>query len=172
MENILIQSQEIQKKVLDITKQFNALYNEQNEQQVLFVPILQGATTFFQDICRGITFNPYIDYVGVSSYKGERQGEFHLYKMVDPSLIRGRVIWLFDDIADSGKTLDFLAQMLMQYGAKEVKTCVFLKKSKCPYPVDLHAFDMGNEWVWGYGMDDVHGRGRTIKHILYDESKS
>lgn len=167
MEKILIHEQEIKQKVSSITEYFNSQYNQQNEHQVIFVPILQGGVTFFQEVCKGLTFDPYVEYAGLSSYDGTEQKEFNLYKMVDPALIRGREVWLFDDIADSGKTLDFLGSLLKQYGATSVKSCVLLKKRKCPHPVDLHAFEMGDEWVWGCGMDAPNGRGRALRNIFY-----
>ena len=78
---------------------------------------------------------------------------------------------LFDDIADSGNTLNFLTSMLKQYGAKEVKSCVLIKKAHCAHPIDVCGFTMTEDhFVFGYGMDGVDGRGRSLNTILYENN--
>lgn len=143
------------------------LYNKQNEHNVLFVPVLQGAIPFFHDICQHLSFDPYIEYIGVKSYEGIAQKDHIIYKTVNKDLIENREVWLFDDIADSGNTFKFLTNMFLYMGAKSVNTCVLLKKRKCPFPVTLHAFEMDDEWVWGYGMDGPNGRGRSLPMVVY-----
>ena len=168
MSDILYTPWEIEDRVMDISEEFNNLYNPSNEHEVLFAPILTGAIPFFNDMCKGITFDPCVEYIGINSYQGTEQKEFNLYKMFDPKVVKDKTVWLFDDIADSGNTLEFLAHLLKQHGAKEVKSCVLLKKSHCKYPVDLYGFEMKeNHFVFGYGMDSANGRGRTLGSIVY-----
>lgn len=167
MESILYDSFEIEQAIERISSDLNNRYGKNEEESVVFLPILQGAVPFFADICRGIVFNPFIEYIGISSYEQQQQKQFNLYRFVDPNVVKDRVVWLFDDIADSGNTLNFLKSMLIQYGAKEVHTCVLLKKRTCPVDVDLVGFEMGDEWVWGYGMDAPNGRGRILNAIKY-----
>jgi hypoxanthine phosphoribosyltransferase len=169
MVKVLYDPFQIEEVAFGVADHFNKLYNKDNESDVIFAPILQGAVPFFSDIARNLTFDPYVEFIGVSSYKGEQQKEFHLYKMIEPNLVRNKTIWLFDDIADSGNTLRFLSDMLKQFGAKEVKSCVLLKKRHCTYPVDVTGFEMDDEWVFGYGMDAPNGRGRLSNAIFYEE---
>ena len=166
MNKILYNPWQIEDVVDGIANHLTDLYGFENEHEVVFAPILQGAVPFFSDICRYLPFDPYVDYIGVSSYAGEQQTEFNLYKAPDPAIVNGKTVWLFDDIADSGNTLDFLKKLLLSLGAKQVKTCVLLKKRHCKYPVDLYGFDMDDEWVWGYGMDAPNGRGRLLNTIF------
>lgn len=166
MNQILYTPWQIEDVVDGIATHLNTLYDQHNEDEVVLAPILQGAVTFFSDVSRNLLFNPYVDYIGVSSYSGSEQGEFNLYKAPDPEIVKGRTVWLFDDIADSGRTLDFMKTVLLSVGAKEVKTCVLLKKSHCTYPIDLYGFPMNDEWVWGYGMDAPDGRGRLLNAIF------
>ena len=166
MNRILYTPWQIEEVVDGIATHLNTLYDQENEDQVVLAPILQGAVPFFSDVSRNLLFNPYVDFIGVSSYVGEQQTEFNLYKAPDPTIVKDRVVWLFDDIADSGKTLEFLKALLLSLGAKEVKTCILLKKNHCPFPVDLYGFPMDNEWVWGYGMDAPDGRGRLLNAIF------
>ncbi len=167
MDQMLYNSSQINACVNRLSKKLNSLYDWENEHNIILAPILQGAVSFFSDITKKLTFDPYIEYIGISSYVGTKQKEFHLYKMIDPKLVQNKTIWLFDDIADSGNTLRFLTNTLMQFGAKEVKTCVLLKKKHCTYPVDLVGLKINNEWVFGYGMDNDNGRGRILNAVHY-----
>jgi len=168
---VLYGQEEILEKVSSIARYFNYSnhYNKLNgqDEEIVFVPILQGVVPFFTDIVKNLEFDPFIEYIGVSSYKGESQKEFNLYKSVDPELVKGRKVWVFDDIADSGNTLGYVTGLLEQYGAKQVDTCVLLKKKHCIYPVNMFGFEMNDEWVWGYGMDSPEGRGRALRSIYY-----
>ena len=170
---ILLRPDELDEIVYGIANQFNNHYQDQTmevEHEVVFCPILQGAVPFFVDVCKYVFMEPYVDYIGISSYHGKEQKEFLVYKMPDAELVKGKIVWLFDDIADSGKTLDFLKTTLLSFGAAEVKTCVLLKKKSCPFPVDLYGYPLeDNTWVWGYGMDAPNGRGRTIDGLFCEK---
>ena len=167
MSKVLYNPADIEKATKQVADHLNSLYNQDNEDTVILAPILQGAVPFFMDIAKDLKFDPYTEFVGVKSYDGEHQKEHHLYKMIDPNMLKGKVVWLFDDVADSGNTLQFMSKMLKQFGAVEVKTCVLLKKRHCKYPVDVYAFEMGSEWIWGYGLDAPNGRGRLLNTIYH-----
>ena len=171
MREILYTPWEIEDCVMDTSEHFNQLYNAENEHEVVFAPILTGVVPFFNDVCKGLMFDPYVEYIGINSYQGAEQKEFNLYKMFDPKVIKGKTVWLFDDIADSGNTLNFLTSMLKQYGAKEVKSCVLIKKAHCAHPIDVCGFTMTEDhFIFGYGMDGVDGRGRSLNTILYENN--
>ncbi len=146
------------------------------------LPILQGVTPFFTDVSRHFAWDPIVDFVGASSYSGQNRQMINAYKMPKPNVIQDKSVFIFDDILDSGATMDFFVKTCFSSGATAVTPVVLLKRKSIPYTLPttpdprvnetLFVYEINSEWVWGYGMDDVHGRGRTIKHILYDESKS
>ena len=74
--------------------------------------------------------------------------------------------------------MDFFVKTCFSLGATSVTPVVLLKRKDTPYVADPRAdealvmYEIADEWVWGYGMDDTHGRGRTLKHIVYDEPGS
>jgi hypoxanthine phosphoribosyltransferase len=172
---IILSPNELEEIAFGVAEVINNLYDNKTlevEHEVVFCPILQGAVPFFADICKGLLMEPYVEYIGVSSYKGkEQQKEFNVYKVPVHDVIKGRTVWLFDDIVDSGRTLDFFTKLLLSMGAKEVKTCVLLKKKSCTFPVDVYGYELDDDmWVWGYGMDAPNGRGRTA-NVLMGERK-
>jgi len=162
---VLFDPIQIEDCVWGIGNAFNKLYEDPSiETNVVFCPILTGVVPFFADLIKYIEMEPYVEYIGASSYDGTQQQPIKTYKMPDPKLIEGRIIWLFDDIADSGKTLQHLKDTLLSdaYKAAEVKTCVLLKKSTCTFLVDIFGFLLENDdWIHGYGLDAPNGRGRT-----------
>ena len=148
--------------IFNIADHFNQKYKKDIEHNLVFCPILQGVVPFFSDLIKYINVEPYVEYLGISSYKGLEQGDFLVYKMPDPNLIKDKIVWIFDDIADTGNTLQFAKQTLLEYGALDVKTCTLLKKSICLFPVDIYGFTLKNDnWIHGYGLDAPNGRGRT-----------
>lgn len=171
---IILRPDELEEIAFGVAEQINQHYDNTTEAEndVVFCPILQGAIPFFADICKGVLIEPYVEYIGVSSYVGkEQQKQFNVYKVPVHDVIKGRTVWLFDDIADSGKTLDFFTKLLKSMGAREVKTCVLLKKKSCTYPVDVYGYELDDDmWVWGYGMDAPNGRCRT-SNVLMGEKK-
>jgi len=169
MAKVLISEKHVEQIAQTTALKLNSLYMDKSEEVVL-APILQGAVPFFQKVAHHLEFDPYVDFIGISSYKDKSQGEFNVYKMFDPEMIKGRTVWLFDDLADSGNTLKFLKGMLLQYGADDVKVCVLLKKEHCTFPIDIVGIEVGNDWVWGFGMDAPNGRGRTLNAVYVEET--
>jgi hypoxanthine phosphoribosyltransferase len=150
----------------------NIISTDPDMKDPVCLPVLQGATPFFVDISRNFAWNPIVDYVGVSSYEGTSRQTINAYKMPKPDLIAGKAVMIFDDILDSGTTMDFLVKTCFSLGATAVMPVVLLKRSATPYVNDprakelLSVFEIGDEWVWGYGMDDEEGRCRAYKHII------
>ena len=170
MIRVLLSEKHIEQIAQTIAQKLNSMYMGEAEESVVLAPILQGAVPFYHEVAKRLEFDPYVDFIGISSYEGTTQKEFNIYKMFDPEMVSGRVVWLFDDLADSGNTLQFLKNMLLQYGAKDVKVCVLLKKAHCSFPVDIVGQEVGNDWVWGFGMDAPNGRGRTLNTVYVDET--
>ena len=154
--------------VYRIADTLNSKYYRKDTKDILFAPILQGAVPFFHDVSKEILFDPYVDYVGISSYQGTKQGEFNLYKDLNPELVKDKIVWFFDDIADTGRTLQFLTDQALSYGAAEVHSCVLIKRLGSPYKVDLFGFETA-KWVWGYGMDAPNGKGRTFDSVYCND---
>ena len=171
----LITNSAIQAKLSELAIQINEIAtNNLQTVDAACVPVLQGATPFFVDLSKHFCWNPIVDYVGVSSYN-EPDNNFYTYKMPKPYHIRGKIVFLFDDILDTGNTANYLINMLYSFGAVDVVPVFLLKRKSTSWMPDpriklvMHGFDINDEWVFGYGMDDVNGQFRTAKHILYNE---
>ncbi|MEI8342402.1 MAG: phosphoribosyltransferase family protein, partial [Verrucomicrobiota bacterium] len=82
--------------------------------------------------------------------------------------IEGRDVLLVDDILDSGHTLAAIRGKLEnELNPASLKICVLLRKLKeraTPVEADYVGFDIGDEFVVGYGLDYME-RYRNLPYI-------
>lgn len=166
----LISNAEIQDKLSKLAMELNSQFV--NRTDVVCMPILQGSVKFFADLSSYFRFNPIVEYVGASSYSGQDRGDIIAYKLPDPGLVAGKTILLFDDILESGQTINFFINLLYSLGAAEVIPVMLLRRVDTKYKYDprvksfYEAFVIGDSWVFGYGMDNESGHYRCHPDIL------
>ncbi len=133
------------------------------------VAVLQGGLIFMADLLRRIHLPLKIETMQVASYHGgtESVGEVTFGRM-EPPAVEGEDVLLLDDILDSGRTLHAVREFLEgRCGAASVRSCVLLRKRKerCEdVDADYVGFDIGDEFVVGYGLDFA-GRYRNLPFI-------
>lgn len=157
-----------QKEIEEFSKKVAATLDEEYKgrgDELVLVPLLQGAIPFYSEIIKNLNTDCLVDSVGIKSYDGKVQGAFNVYKDFNVDLT-GKHIWLIDDIADSGRTLEFLIDKVLQKGAATVNTCTLLTRRNCPMDVDLCGKIIDDEWCVGFGMDGADGLGRTLNDIV------
>ena len=70
--------------------------------------------------------------------------------------ISGRHVLIIEDIIDSGLTLSWIRKNLRSRGPASVEICSLLRKpeaAKVEIDVRYVGFEIGNEFVVGYGLD-------------------
>lgn len=154
IERILIPRDEIQKRVKELAKEISADYKGKH---LLVLCILKGASVFFADLMREMDVEVTFEFIGLSSYRNEARsgGKVTLVKDMTSS-VEGKDILVVEDIIDTGLTLTYLKELLMERGAKSVKICTFLDKvvkRKVPLKGDYVGFEVPDEFVVGYGLD-------------------
>jgi len=73
--------------------------------------------------------------------------------------VEGRDVLIVDDILESGRTLAFARNLVVERGAASVKTCLLLDKAgkrTVPIEADFRGFEIGDRFVVGYGLDYAH----------------
>lgn len=154
LKKILISKEEIDKRIKDLAAELDRDYQGKRP---LMVAILKGSIMFYADLLRAMTIPLELDFMAISSYgnKTKSSGEVRMIKDLDRS-IEGRHIIIVEDIVDSGYTLSYLKRMLYSRHPESVKICTLLDKFECrevPLEPDYKGFDIGNEFVVGYGLD-------------------
>lgn len=135
---------------------------------LVLIGVLKGAFIFLADLSRRLTVPRTIEFIAVSSYEhGSRRGGAVRLVMDVRESIEGRDVLIVEDIVDSGQTLHYLQVMLKSRRPRSIRTCALLHKPHCSkdeLEIDYVGFDIGDEWVVGYGLDYAD-RDRTLPYI-------
>ena len=154
IEKVLIDEQELSDIVMRLGKQISEDYKDKD---LLLVSILKGSVMFMADLMRAITIPCNIDFMAVSSYGSgaKTSGVVKILKDLDKS-IEGKDLLIVEDILDSGKTLNYLTEILMARNPNSIKICTLFDKPD-RREVNIFADYIGtkvpNEFIVGYGLD-------------------
>ncbi len=134
----------------------------------LLVGILKGSYVFLADLSRGIGIPHEIDFIRARSYgKGMRSsGAIEITKDIETD-VTGRHIILVEDIADTGLTMNVVADRLLAGEPASVYRCaLLLREGSEPVPEYL-GMTVGPGFVVGYGIDygEEHRGLRDIRVV-------
>jgi len=151
---VLISAEQIRTRTRELGQQISRDYQDQD---LLLVCVLKGATAFLADLMREITVPHAIDFMAISSYGAstESSGVVRILKDLDTN-IAGRNVLIVEDIIDTGRTLSYITQMLKTRGPKSLRICSLLSKPsrrEIEIRVDYVGFEIPNKFVIGYGLD-------------------
>lgn len=151
---VLITEQELKDKIAQLGAQISKDYAGKN---LLMVSVLKGSVIFMADLMRAITIHARVDFMAVSSYGSgvKTSGVVKIVKDLDLPL-DGYDILIVEDILDSGKTLDYLIDILNQRNPKSIKIATLLDKPErreVNIKPDYSGFVVPDEFVVGYGLD-------------------
>lgn len=164
-ERILFTEDQLKKRIQEVALEVNKRYEGGNP---IVIGILKGSVLFYADFVRHLHADAEVDFMAVSSYGSGTvsSGKLRIKKDLDRD-IKGRDIIIVEDIIDSGFTMANLKALLVERGAKSVIIVTLLnKKDRREYDIepDYNCFDIGNEFVIGYGLD-YDEKYRTLPYI-------
>jgi hypoxanthine phosphoribosyltransferase len=166
IEKVLIAEEVIERRLDVIAERIRSDFEKEESLQV--VGILKGALVFMADLLRRVPLRLEIECLNVASYHGgtESSGQVDFLDVKLPE-VQGRSVLVLDDILDTGRTLAAVSEKLYEMGARKVKTCVLLTKDKersAEVEADYSAFEIGDEFVVGYGLD-YGGKYRNLPYV-------
>jgi hypoxanthine phosphoribosyltransferase len=138
---------------------------------LIAIPIMTGAFVFAADLLRAMHragLAPEVDFIQIASYGAGTQssGRTELLRDVQ-ARVAGRDALLIDDILESGRTLAFARQLLLDRGARRVMIAALLEKphkKEIAVTADFVGFTCPDRFVVGYGMD-YSGRYRQLPFV-------
>ena len=133
---------------------------------VVLVAVLKGSIPFLSDLVRRLTIVPVIDFMAISAYAPET-GRVRIVKDLDMD-ISGRDVVLVEDIVDTGLTLHYLLAELARRSPGSLEACTLLDRTTrriIPTPVRYRGFEIGDEFVLGYGLDFAQ-RYRNLDRVV------
>ncbi len=153
---VLISAQKIAERVTSLADEIAAALPK----DLVIVGLLRGSFVFASDLIRALhekDLRPQMDFVTLSSYgaRATSSGEIRVIRDLTDD-VEGRDVLIVDDILESGLTLTFARNLLMERKAKSVKIAVLLEKPgkrRVKIDADFVGFSIEDKFVVGYGLD-------------------
>ena len=172
IEKILFSEDEIRTRAQELGAEITRDYAAIDSNPVV-IALLRGSVPFLTDLIKYIDLDIQYDFMDVTSYSGTRTtGDIKILKDLDTSVV-GKDVLIVEDIVDSGYTVRAVRDLLMKREARSVKVVSLLNKPG-QRVVDENpeyvGFEVGNEFVVGYGMDfNQHYRCLPFIGVLKEE---
>jgi len=165
-----LNSDEIQAIVSRLAEEIRKDYHGKT---LLLIGVLKGASVFMADLLRALKTDVEIDFVRLSSYGKEKTSSGTVTLLKDISRdIRGKHVLIVEEIIDSGRSLKFLRDRLIQSEPASLEIVSLLDKAEKRI-VDVHVKYVGrkvdDQFLIGYGLDlEEHERNLPeIYHLTY-----
>ncbi len=143
----------IQKRVQEMAAELSKKFDNKKP---IFIGVLNGSFIFASDLLRNLNINCEIDFIKLSSYKGQNTtGTVKLLKDISADITNRDVI-IIEDIIDSGLTVEFLVKRLEGASPRSISIVTLLFKpdvAKLSLPIDIIGFEIAPHFVVGYGLD-------------------
>ena len=142
--------------------------NQYKSEVPILIGILNGSFIFASDLVRAMKIDCEIDFIKVSSYSGTKsKGTIHLRKDISADITDRHVI-IVEDIIDSGLTIRFIRERLLDAQPKSVSIVTLLMKpelAEIDFDVNWVGFEIPPHYVVGYGLD-YDQKFRNLKGIF------
>lgn len=161
----------IEDAIARLAERLNLDYKDTKEPIVLLC-VLNGSIMFTAQLMKDIDFLAELMTIRLASYNGtQSEGSIKILSQLTGS-VKGRKVLICEDIVDTGTTITYLTQKLLDEGAAEVKVCTMLLKPevyKQSLKIDYVAMEVPNRFILGYGLDyDQLGRNLKDIYVLKD----
>ena len=168
VKEILIDKQTIARRVDELV---DAITIDTGMDNLVVVGILKGSFMFLADLMRSFhrhDVHPRIDFLTLSSYGSgtSSSGKVEIIHDIREEITEADVL-IVDDILDTGRTLAFTKKLLLERGARSVRSCVLLDKKAhraIEFEADYAGFPIADHFVVGYGLD-YDNLYRELPHI-------
>lgn len=163
---VLISEADIETRVNELAEQISADYADKGN--IVLVGVLKGSFIFLADLSRRLSIPRTIEFIAVSSYGSGSVATGAVRLVMDVrGNIENRHLLIVEDIVDTGHTLKYLIGILESHRPASIRTCALLHKAdsaEVDVEIDYVGFNMGDEWVVGYGLDYAE-QDRTLPYI-------
>ena len=155
IKEVLLSEEQIQQKVKELAAQISRDYEGKDP---IFVGVLKGVVMFFGDFVKRVSVPCQIDFMWISSYHGTESTGGMIVKRDVSADIKGRHVLILEDIYDTGNSLNFTYQHLLEKEPASLKICTLLdkpsrRKEGITLQADYVGFTIPNAFVVGYGLD-------------------
>lgn len=151
---VLVSEKEIHEKTKELGKIISKDYAGK---EITVICVLKGGVMFMVDLVKQIDVPLKMDFMVVSSYgdEFESSGVVKMVKDLDEPIANKHVL-IVEDIIDSGRTLNYLIQILEDRNPASIEICTLLDKPEqriAKVDVKYVGFEIPDYFVLGYGLD-------------------
>ena len=144
--NVLINEAKIEKRLNEMAKEIE---NDYKDKDIVFVCILKGATIFAMDLAKRISNNIEFEFIEASSYEGtESTGNIKIHNDITGK-IEGKDVIIIEDLIDTGRTLEYIKEHLLEMKPSSLKIATLLSKPS------RRIFELDVEFI-GYKIADYY----------------
>jgi hypoxanthine phosphoribosyltransferase len=162
---ILKSESEIQARVARMGKELTEKFKGR---EPLAICVLNSSFVFFADLIRAIDLDVECEFLAVSSYGNKKVSSGEVKVILDlDAPIEDKDVLLIEDMVDTGLTMNYLIETIKTRKPRSLTTVVLLQKTeslKVPCEVDMIGFEIGNEFIVGYGIDCA-GEYRNLPYL-------
>lgn len=162
----LINPKDIDLQTKIVAKQISAEHRD-DRTPVVMVGLLNGCFAFYSDLVRAMPIDVECDFMRVKSYLSKnKQGDIQITKDLETP-IKGKHVYIVDDIYDTGNTMAAVIEYLEVKHPKSISIVSLVTRKTSPKPKVpfFNAFEIGDEWLVGFGMDNDKGYCRNLPSI-------
>lgn len=164
LQQPFISTEKIKEKIRDLGKQISKDYEGKS---IVVISVLKGAFVFTADLIRHLDIPLDVEFIGISSYQGTSStGQVRITCDLTCE-VENRHVLLLEDIIDTGKTIDYLMDVINVRKPASLKIGAFLSKPEChlmKHHIDYVGFEIENQFVVGYGLD-LDGKYRELPYL-------
>ncbi len=162
--DVLISEERIRERVRALGAQIAADYAGK---PLVVVGVLKGSFIFIADLVRAIDLPLTVDFIGISSYQGQRStGVVQITRDLNRS-VEGLDVLVVEDIIDTGLTMRYLLDNLATRHPATVRVAALLHKparARVQVSIDYRGFEIDDVFVVGYGLD-WDGKMRNLPFV-------
>lgn len=150
---LLLSQDRIESQIREMGRQISRDYMGKNP---ILLGVLKGCFIFMADLIRAVTIPTEVEFISAHSYGSATEpGKLTLSGGPDISL-KNRDILLIEGVVDTGKTASAIIKALQTMEPASIEIVTLLDKRsrrKIDIKVKYVGFDIGSDFVIGYGLD-------------------
>lgn len=130
----------------------------------IVVAVLKGSIIFMKDLMSHLPYTFTADFLALTRFGNDGRVSVAMDVSVP---LEGRDVLLVLEIVDTGLTLATIQKMMLTRGVRSLRTVALIDKAPrriVDVPVDYRGFEVGDEYLLGYGMD-WEGKFRNLDSI-------
>jgi len=165
--NQLINAKDIDIQTKIISNQISDKHKK-DKTPIVMVGLLNGCFAFYADLVRAMSIDVECDFMRVKSYINRKQGDIVISKDLETP-IKNKHVYIVDDIYDTGNTMKVVIDYLKVKKPSSISIVSLVTRRTSPKPKVpfFNAFEIGDEWLVGFGMDNNKGYYRNLPSIYY-----